>query len=164
VRGRLVIRTHPSGARVEVAGRSRGESPATVADLAFGQHTVRVSHDGYATEQRRVTLSARHPAQTLDVTLKRNAAPTPPAPARSAREQSATFVGTVVVESRPVGAKVFLDGKGAGITPVTIPDVRAGSHVVRLEMTNYRRWSSSIRVVAGERERVAASLEEETLP
>ena len=108
------------------------------------------------------TLSARHPAQTVDVTLKRNAAPTPPAPARSAREQPATFVGTVIVDSHPVGAKVFIDGKGAGITPVTIPDVRAGSHVVRLEMTSYRRWSSSIRVVAGERERVAASLEEET--
>ncbi len=163
VRGRLVVRTRPAGARVEVEGRSRGESPATVTDLAFGQHTVRVSHDGYATEQRRVALSARHPAQTVDVTLKRNAPPTPPAPARSAREQPATFVGTVIVDSRPVGAKVFIDGKGAGITPVTIPDVRAGSHVVRLEMTNYRRWSSSIRVVAGERERVAASLEEETL-
>jgi hypothetical protein len=30
-----------------------------------------------------------------------------------------------------------------------------------MEMTGYRRWSTSIRVVAGERDRVAASLEEE---
>ena len=68
-----------------------------------------------------------------------------------------------VVESRPVGAKVFLDGKGLGVTPLSVPDVAVGSHVVRLEMSGYRRWSASIRVVAGERERVAASLEEETV-
>ena len=109
-----------------------------------------------------MTLSARQPAQTVDVTLKRTA---PPATA-SARgsTQPERFVGTVVVESRPVGAKVFVDGKGMGVTPVTIPDVRVGSHVVRLEMAGHRRWSKSIRVVAGERERVAASLEEEAVP
>ena len=154
-----MVRTRPAGARVEIGGRPRGESPATVSDLAYGQHVVRVSRQGYVTEQRRVTLSARLPAQTVDVTLK----PTqPPAPARAARETN-RFVGTVVVESRPVGAKVFLDGKGLGVTPLSVPDVAVGSHVVRLEMSGYRRWSASIRVVAGERERVAASLEEETV-
>ena len=158
-RGHLVVRTRPAGARVEVGGKSRGESPATINDLPYGQYTVRVSREGYVTDQRRVTLSARKPAQTIDVALKKPAAP---APARVAREVSGSgFVGTLVVESRPVGAKVFVDGRLAGVTPLTMADIKAGSHVVRLEMTGYRRWSTSIRVVAGERDRVAASLEEE---
>jgi serine/threonine protein kinase len=160
-RGRLVVRTRPAGARVEVGGRSRGESPATVSDLAYGRHVVRVSREGYVTEQRRVTLSARQPAQTVDVTLKRTAPPATTSARSSAPAER--FVGTLVVESRPAGAKVFVDGKGMGVTPVTIPEVRVGSHVVRLEMVGHRRWSTSIRVVAGERERVAASLEEEAV-
>jgi serine/threonine protein kinase len=160
-RGRVVIRTRPAGARVEIGGRNRGESPATVTDLPYGQHTVRVSRGGYATEQRRVTLSARRPAATVDVTLRRTAAPAAAAPARGTRQPAATFVGTLVVESRPVGAKVFLDGRGIGVTPLTLSDVSVGSHVVRLDLAGYQRWSTSIRVVAGQRERVAASLEEE---
>jgi len=130
-----VVRTRPGGARVEIGGRNRGESPATVTDLPYGQHTVRLSRSGYVTEQVRVTLSGRRPA--------------------------ATFVGTLVVESRPAGAKVFLDGRGIGVTPLTLSDVSVGSHVVRLDLARHQRWSTSIRVVAGGRERVAASLEEE---
>jgi serine/threonine protein kinase len=159
-RGHLVVRTRPAGARVDVGGRSRGESPATINDLPYGPHTVRVSREGYVTEQRRVTLSAHKPTQTIDVTLRKVAAPAP-APARAAAREPSTFVGTLVIESRPVGAKVFIDGRLVGVTPVTTADVQAGSHVVRLEMTGYRRWSTSVRVVAGERDRVAASLEEE---
>jgi len=113
---------------------------------------------------RRVTLSARRPAQTVDVTLKRNAPPTAAAAAagRTTRAPAPAYAGTLVVESRPVGATVFLDGKGVGVTPLTLPNVGIGSHVVRLDLAGHRRWSTSIRVVAGERERVAASLEEET--
>jgi hypothetical protein len=135
-------------------------SPATVADLAYGQHTVRLSREGYATEQLRVSLSARAPARTVDVTLRRTPAAAAPAQ-RATRAPAGGFVGTLVVESRPARAKVFVDGRGVGTTPLTLPGVRAGSHVVRIEMIGYRRWSTSVRVVAGERERVAASLEEE---
>jgi serine/threonine protein kinase len=159
-RGRVIVRTRPAGARVEVGGRNRGESPATLTDLPYGRHTVRVSRSGYATEQLRVTLSERRPTATVDVTLRRNAAPAAAASVGAAR-QAGGFVGTLVVESRPAGAKVFLDGRGVGVTPLTLSDVSVGSHVVRLDLAGHQRWSTSIRVVAGERERVAASLEEE---
>jgi hypothetical protein len=142
---------------VEIGGRSRGESPATLTELPYGQHTVRLSRSGYVTEQVRVTLSERRPAATVDVTLRRVAVA---APAREARAPGGGFVGTLVIESRPPGAKVFLDGRGVGVTPLTLSNVSVGSHVVRLDLTGYQRWSTSIRVVAGERERVAASLEE----
>jgi serine/threonine protein kinase len=158
-RGRLVVRTRPAGARVEVDGKSRGDSPVTMTDLPYGAHTVRVARNGYVPEQRRVTLSARRSAQSLDVPLKRAAAPNQPAtPTRRAATQS--FVGSVLVESRPSGATVFLDGKNIGVTPLSVPDVPVGSHVVRLELAGHQRWSTSTRVVSGERVRVAASLEE----
>jgi hypothetical protein len=37
--------------------------------------------------------------------------------------------------------------------------VAAGEHAVRLEYDGYRRWTSSVRVVASEQNRVTASLE-----
>jgi serine/threonine protein kinase len=159
---RLVVRTRPSGARVEVNGRSRGTSPLTLTDLPYGRHTVRITQDGYTAAQRRVTLSARRPAQSLDVPLTRAArAPTPAS--RASASSGGAFVGSVTVESRPAGAQVFVDGRGVGVTPLSIPNVPIGSHVVRLELSRHKRWSTSIRVVAGERVRVAASLEEEGL-
>jgi hypothetical protein len=64
-----------------------------------------------------------------------------------------------MVESRPPGARVFLDGKLVGTTPLTMSDVPAGAHAVRLDLAGYRPWVSSVRVVAGEPGRVTASLD-----
>ena len=152
VRGQLVIRSTPAGARVEVNGRLRGQTPLTLRDLPLGATAVRVTRDGFGPEQRRVTLTASRASQAIDVPLAKAA----PAPKRTSE-----FIGTVFVETRPVGAKVFLDGREVGTSPVDVPEVPAGSHVVRLELKGFKRWSSSVTVVAGERNRVAASLEEE---
>jgi hypothetical protein len=54
---------------------------------------------------------------------------------------------------------VYLDGKLIGNTPLSLPAVTAGEHAVRLEHDGYRNWSSSVRIVASERNRVTASLE-----
>lgn len=93
--------------------------------------------------------------------------PAPPAAQRNAAAQrsadtSATtgrFSGGLNVDSRPVGARVFLDGRLVGTTPLSMAAVPAGEHAIRLELDGYRRWSSSVRVVAAEQNRVTASLE-----
>jgi hypothetical protein len=72
---------------------------------------------------------------------------------------SGRFAGDLFVESRPPGATVFMDGKAVGTTPLTLRAVTAGSHVVRLEHEGYRRWSSAVRVVASQANRITASLE-----
>jgi hypothetical protein len=86
--------------------------------------------------------------------------PAPERPAVPDRAESEGFVGSIVVETRPTTARVFIDGREAGRTPLVVPNVRAGSHVVRIELDGHRTWTSSVRVVAGERRRVTASLEE----
>jgi len=75
------------------------------------------------------------------------------------RSSAESLSGSLSVDSLPTGAKVFVDGKLAGTTPVVLPQVAAGEHVVRIEQDGYRRWSSSVRIVSGERNRVTASLE-----
>ena len=62
-------------------------------------------------------------------------------------------------DSRPAGANVYVDGRLVGTTPLALENVAAGEHTVHLERDGYQRWNSTVRVVAGERNRVAASLE-----
>ena len=64
-----------------------------------------------------------------------------------------------MIESRPPGAKVFVDGKLVGTTPLSISVASAGDHTVWLEREGYRRWTSSVHVAAAEQQRVTASLE-----
>jgi serine/threonine-protein kinase len=163
VRGRLQVRSTPEGARVEVNGRDRGRTPLTLGDLPLGGHTVVVSRPGFRPERRRVTLTRTRTTQTLRVPLRATGTAAVPAPERPAvpdRAESEGFVGSIVVETRPTTARVFIDGREAGRTPLVVPNVRAGSHVVRIELDGHRTWTSSVRVVAGERRRVTASLEE----
>ena len=82
--------------------------------------------------------------------------PPPPAPASAT---TGRYQGGLNVDSRPIGARVFLDGRMVGTTPLTIAAVPAGEHAIRLERDGYRLWSSSVRVVAAEQNRVTASLE-----
>jgi PEGA domain len=122
---------------------------------------VRVTHDGYATVERQVSVTASQPAHSITIPLQRLGAAPPVAAASPPVTAGGVdrFVGTLVVDSRPSGARVFLDGRLIGNTPLSMRDVRAGEHAVRLEHDGYRRWSGSVRVVAAERNRVTASLE-----
>jgi hypothetical protein len=146
--GRITVRSTPAGARVLVDGRDAGRTPTTVRNLARGTHTVRIARDGYTAQERRVSITASQPNPSLSVRLPR--APAPPPTPRSA---------SLLVESRPTGATVFVDGKRIGTTPLSLPSVAIGAHAVRLELKGFRPWSASVRVTAGEKNRVAASLE-----
>ena len=161
--GRVLVRSTPAGARVFVDGREYGPTPAAVRDLAIGTHQVRITRDGYTAEERRVVITAARPAQSITVPLDRartaSAAVVAASPAPSTPASVGRFVGRLVVESRPPGAKVYIDGKLVGNTPLALGDVRAGEHVVRIEQDGYRRWSSSVRVVAAEQNKITASLE-----
>jgi hypothetical protein len=162
IAGRLLVQSTPAGARVFVDGLERGRTPATVLDLPRGPHRLRLTRAGYADEDRRIVVTAARSTQSVTVELKRPAAAPAaariPAPPRPATPDTITETA-LSVDSRPGGARVFIDGKLVGTTPISVPQVGAGAHAIRLERDGYRRWSSSIRMVAGERNRVTASLE-----
>jgi hypothetical protein len=165
-RGRLLVRTMPAGAQVSIDGKDAGRTPATVRDLARGPHHVRVTRDGYAAQERRVVISASRPSQSVNIALARaplpppaRTAPAAPAASAAAPAAAARLPGALEVESRPPGAKVYLDGTLIGNTPLSLPAVPPGEHAVRLEYDGYRLWASSIRIVASEKNRVRASLE-----
>ncbi|MBZ4417141.1 PEGA domain-containing protein [Myxococcus sp. RHSTA-1-4] len=47
--------------------------------------------------------------------------------------------GGATVKSRPAGARVYVDGEMVGYTPVTLPALPIGKHLVRLERPGFRQ-------------------------
>ena len=68
-------------------------------------------------------------------------------------------VGSVLVESRPPGARVVIDGEPAGTTPIVVTDLPPGRREVRIERDGYTPWVTVVEVPALDRLRVAASLD-----
>jgi hypothetical protein len=69
------------------------------------------------------------------------------------------FQGTINVDTQPPGARVFVDGRFVDVTPIANLTLRAGSHVVRIELEAYERWSTAVQVVAEKTVNVAATLQ-----
>ncbi len=168
-RGRLVVRSTPSRANVTVNGQWRGRTPLTLENLPFGNYNLRVVQDGYQVAREEVTLNSRSTARTVDLRLQRetraasSSAPQRPAPSArppaSAPPGQAGYTGELFVDSRPQGANVLLDGKVVGRTPLRLPGVPIGTHVVRIELAEHKPWFSTATVTAGEVRRVTGSLE-----
>jgi hypothetical protein len=72
------------------------------------------------------------------------------------------FFGSLAVESLPAGARVFLDGRLLGTTPLVSARIPVGSHVVRVDRAGFLPWTTSVQIVSGQRVRVTASLERES--
>ncbi len=68
--GEIRITSTPPGARVTVNGLGWGQTPLTVRNLAFGSQTVRLTSDGYRSEQRTVQVTGAQPQITLNVALR----------------------------------------------------------------------------------------------
>lgn len=57
--------------------------------------------------------------------------------------------GTLILTSSPSGSEIYLDNQYRGTTPVTIPDVDVGTHLLEYRHTGYKSWSTSITASSG---------------
>ena len=104
-------------------------------------------------ERRRARLRDSSPALVPRATTGARV-PGPSAPAAA----STVFHGALLVVSEPSGARVFVNGRFVGSTPIQLEDVPTGSRVIRVEADGYESWASAIRVVANQQTRVSAAL------
>lgn len=168
--GRIVVRSTPPGAAVTINGKGRGRTPLSVNAAPFGNYQVRVVLPGYDVARQEFRLSPEEADRTLSFDLHRQGR-VPPAKSATrstsssaetpqpGRPASARYSGSIFVDSLPRSARVILDGKAVGTTPMRIPDVAVGSHVIRLELANHHPWTNSAQVTAGREARVTGSLD-----
>jgi len=106
-----------------------------------------------------VVLPAAIPSAAVPMTGSiKTTRPALQAQPQTVRARTAGFIGTLAVESVPPGAAVFVDRQRVGATPIQIPRLRAGSHVIWIEREGYQRWTASVLVPAERLTRVTAKL------
>ena len=66
--------------------------------------------------------------------------------------------GSLIVESNPMMAKVYLDGNELGATPKSVPEVLIGRHELRIVKDGYIDYVETINIVKGERKQVKAEM------
>ncbi|MBI2298385.1 MAG: PEGA domain-containing protein [Armatimonadetes bacterium] len=105
----LRIESVPTGAEVSVDGKPQGLTPLRVAGL-HGRPTVTVRRPGYKDWEAQLTANGSLSLQAQLVSM---------------------FGGLVVTSPRP-GARVLVDGKEQGATPLRLTGVADGVHEVKL--------------------------------
>jgi hypothetical protein len=144
---------------VSVDGTSRGTTPLALREVEIGTRSVTIARRGYIPETRTVQISRERPSRSLEVRLTPEPASATPRPSTPASfGKPAVTTGSLIVESRPAGAAVTVNGKPGGKTPLTINDLAPGEYQVTLTLAGFRNFATTVRVVAGERARAAASL------
>jgi hypothetical protein len=110
----VTIKVAPDGASVRLDGRTIGTAPLPVQAIAAGNHVLEVNADGYQPGRRELMIVAGQPT-TVDIKLA-----------------VISKMGHVHIVSEPQGAKLALDGKSMGATPLDL-ELPLGGH--RLETT-----------------------------
>lgn len=75
--------------------------------------------------------------------------PPPPGPSQA--------LGRLVVESNPSGAGIYMDGRFLGYTPYT-GDVSVGKHSIRLELSGYQPYETTVNITPNKTTKVSATL------
>jgi hypothetical protein len=142
------------------ARQSALTSPSQQTTALVAQPPPRLSRPDGGAVQTTPAAQSDHPVG-VDVILADDKATrwVTPVPGPKTSSDRLTFRGAISVESQPAGAQVAVDGRPVGVTPLAGWALAAGSHVVRIDLDGYERWSAAIQVVADKTVNVVTNLQ-----
>ncbi len=127
------------------------------AHLQLGMTYQALGKDRRAAREYRMVLLL-NPERKLDDTMVN---PVVVESFNRARERLLTsMTGSVSLLSKPPAARVVMNGKPVGYTPITIPGVYPGEHYFTIKQDGYKTWSGVLRVKPGELEKKEVFLAE----
>ncbi len=110
--------------------------------LGYGLHMVEARKDGH--RSRRISHEVTREESTHSLTL----------PALE------TITGSLVIESEPALADIYIDGKNIGKTPRRT-DIPVGSHRIRISSKGYDDYSRNVTILEGKESNVYAVMKKE---
>lgn len=143
--GRLTVETTPNSAQLEIETdgfqnyEQIGRTPVRGYEYEAGTYDLRISKEGFQTISDDVTLE--------------------PGALTEKSYELERVTGTLVVDSDPSGASVYVDGNYEGTTQARV-EVAVGRHEVELREDGYQSGSEYARVSAGETENVYLELDQ----
>lgn len=138
VRGLVLVRSNPPGAAVELDGAFVGNTPLPLYRISPGDHHAKLSLQGYDSREVDFTVSGRIP-RAVDVDMISNS-------------------GSLVVDSSPPGATVYVDGRDEGPAPVSLPRVQKGSRDILLQLQGHEPYRAQVVINPGDTSRLQARL------
>ncbi len=125
----LSVESQPSGASIMINGRLAGSTPIALQRLPVGDYGIRLEKEGCEPVSLKVALGR----DGASLNQKLSALPT----------------GALVVEVKPEGSDVLLDGEFVGQTPLKLEKLAVGSYDLLIRKTNYNAYVSHVDVEAG---------------
>ena len=150
--GSIEVASTPAGSSVYLDGNYVGQTPVggyfDLTSILQGTHTIVIRHADFQDYMQSVYVQGGNV-----VTINARLSPNAPSPVPDT-------TGQIIVVSTPAGAELFLDNTFRGITPVTLSDIPAGSHVVMARQAGYADASQTVTVTGGQSIPVALGLAE----
>lgn len=128
--GSLDLRSVPDGGSVMMAEQYRGKTPLTISDLTPGTYEVIFSQFGYQKFSTWVPVDSGRISEVTATLLP--------------------DVGALAIESVPPGARVQVDGRNAGISPVVVGNLTRGNHTVAVSLDGYASLPMTVTVIPGQ--------------
>ena len=136
----FAINTEPDGAEIYIDDEFYGYSDTVLSGVPSGQHEVTLVLDGYSDYRKTVYIQ-----EDMSQSLTHVFEPVP-------------TTGTVIFESAPTNADVYLNGEYKGRTRLTLEDVEPGTYTVLIRKKGYDDWEGIVEVAAGKISDVSAIL------
>ncbi|MFA4876226.1 MAG: PEGA domain-containing protein [Methanoregula sp.] len=129
--GSISVESQPTGAQIYFNGNYRGLAPLVISDVWPGTYTIEAEMSGYHRYTTPVSVSSGSRSSVY-----------------CPLTQTVTS-GSLYIISQPTNSNVYVDGVYRGITPITLNNVAATTHIVQLDHAGYYDWKSTVEVPAG---------------
>jgi hypothetical protein len=140
--GSISVRSTPSGASIVLDGVIKGTTPANLTGISVGKHVLVLKKSGYNDYSTTVTISSGK-ITSVSATLTVSTA-------------------SLIVNSKPSGATIILDGTAKGTTPANITGLSQGTHTLILKKSGYDDYSTTVTVSSGKTTSITATLKSAT--
>lgn len=139
----LQIFSDPPHAKVFIDGEEKGETPLFIPGVGKSEITLRLEKAGYIPVTRKISVDPSEGDKKVEINLKSVEA----------------ISMNINVISEPDGAKVFINGRIAGITPLKSYPLSYGTHQIAIEKEGYKSIYDEIKVLKGGKQTISFTLE-----
>jgi hypothetical protein len=128
--GSLFLQSEPIGANVYMNKTLQGQTPLTLDKVTPGQYIVELSKPYYLPQQISIQIKSLEYAKPEIVKLIPN-------------------FGSLKIDTQPIGAVVYIDGKQKGTTPFSLMQIDVGKYALKLSRQLYNDEQEIIEIKPG---------------
>lgn len=143
---RLQVFTNPGGASVTLNGSLYGKTPLTLYDVRFGKYKMLITREGYKQEASEITIQ-----QGIPVIINKDLEPEKKIGSRvkAAVKRMKENRASISIFSSPDNARVYLNDKDSGLTPIRRLSCKPGLTQVKISKKGYREIERKINIPRG---------------